>query len=54
MVDGVVVDVNEKVVEDGGIVNEDAEGEGWLISVTLEKQAQLDDLMTQEQYDEEC
>ena len=46
MVDGVVLDINEKVQDDGAIVNEDAEGEGWLISVKVEKQSQLDDLLT--------
>ena len=31
MVDGEVIGVNEKVSEDSAIVNEDAEGNGWLM-----------------------
>ena len=46
MVDGVVLEINEKVQDDGAIVNEDAEGDGWLISVSLENQKQLEDLLT--------
>ena len=46
MVDGVVLEINEKVQDDGAVVNEDAEGEGWLISVSLEKENQLDELLT--------
>ena len=35
MVDGEVVEVNDKVSEDSAIVNEDAEGNGWLMVVKI-------------------
>ena len=50
MCDGEVVEVNEKVAEDSAIVNESAEDEGWLMQVKMSDQAQLDDLLTPEDY----
>ena len=52
MCDGEVVEVNDKVSEDSAIVNEDAEGQGWLMVVKMNDPKQLDDLLTQDDYKE--
>ena len=35
MIDGTVLEANEKVQDDASLVNQDAEGEGWLLSVKV-------------------
>mgnify|MGYP001439767251 FL=1 len=50
-VDGVVTEINEKLLDHPELVNEDPFGEGWLIKATMEDTAQLDGLMTAAEYD---
>ena len=50
-VDGVVTEINEKLLDHPELVNEDPFGEGWLIKATMEDTAQLDGLMTATEYD---
>ena len=50
-IDGVVTEINEKLLDHPELVNEDPFGEGWLIKATMEDRAQLDGLMTAEEYD---
>ena len=52
MCDGEVVEVNDKVSEDSAIVNEDAEGNGWLMVVKMKDPNQLEELLTPEDYKE--
>ena len=49
-VDGEVVEVNEKLVDDPTPITQDPYGAGWLIKVRLEQGATLDHLLTHEQY----
>ena len=49
-VDGEVVEVNEKLVDDPAPITQDPYGAGWLIKVRLEQGATLDHLLTHEQY----
>ena len=49
---GRVAEINETVVEDPGIVNNDAEGEGWFFRLEIDEPAAFEDLMDQEAYDE--
>ncbi len=49
-VSGKVVAVNEKLSDTPELVNQDAEGEGWLVEVELSDPSELDDLMTEEEY----
>ena len=48
---GVVVERNEKVVDAPGLINQDCYGAGWLFKVRPSNLAELDSLMTAEQYD---
>ena len=50
-VDGVVTEINEKLLDHPELVNEDPFGEGWLIKATIEDTAQIDGLMTAAEYD---
>jgi glycine cleavage system H protein len=48
---GDVLATNHAVTETPELVNSDAHGEGWLLEVRISDAAQLDALMTSEEYD---
>ena len=50
MVDGEVVEVNEEVEADASVLNEDAEGKGWIMKVKLTNEGQLNELMDIDTY----
>jgi len=47
-----VLEVNEKLEDEPELVNSDPYGEGWMIKVKIEDAAQLDALLSVEQYKE--
>ena len=49
---GKVVEANQTVVEEPGIINSDAEGEGWLFRLELDSTDAFDDLLDEEGYAE--
>ncbi|WP_435197284.1 glycine cleavage system protein GcvH [Natronomonas sp. EA1] len=49
-VSGTVTAVNEAVFDAPELVNEDPFGDGWLIEVELSDEAELDELLTAEEY----
>ncbi|MDP6351243.1 MAG: glycine cleavage system protein GcvH [Alphaproteobacteria bacterium] len=49
-VDGEIVAVNERLVEDPSLVNSDALGEGWFIRLRITDAGQLDGLMDEATY----
>jgi glycine cleavage system H protein len=49
---GKVAEINETIAEDPGIVNNDAEGEGWFFRMEIEDTDSFEALMDQEAYDE--
>jgi len=49
-VDLEVVEVNDNLEDDHGLVNESAEEEGWMIKVTVTNPDQLGDLMDADAY----
>ncbi len=51
-VTGVIVAVNEAVVDSPEIVNNDPYGDGWLFSVRLDDEGELETLMDAEAYGE--
>ena len=51
-VSGEVVEVNGALESAPGAVNEDAAGKGWFVKLKLRDPAELDGLMTEEQYQE--
>ena len=50
--DGEVLEVNENLSNDASIVNQDAENEGWIFKLKVSDIAQVNNLMTLDQYKE--
>ncbi len=50
-IDGVVTEINEKLLDHPELVNEDPYGEGWLIKATINDPAEIDGLMSAADYD---
>ena len=50
-IDGVVTEINEKLLDHPELVNEDPYGEGWLIKATIADAAGIDGLMSAQDYD---
>ncbi len=51
--DGEVVEANQQAIENPALLNEDPYDKGWLIKLRPSDPAQLDALMTAEQYDQQ-
>jgi len=49
---GEIVEVNDAVVDDPELLNEDPQGEGWLVKLRFSSAADLKSLMNAEQYEE--
>lgn len=49
---GEVIDVNEAVIDDPEILNDDPQGEGWLVKIRHSSAADLKALMNAEAYEE--
>ncbi|MCW1931964.1 glycine cleavage system protein GcvH [Pararhodobacter zhoushanensis] len=48
--DGEIVEINDAIVANPGLVNEDPMGEGWFFKMQIEDLSVLDDLMTEDEY----
>ncbi len=51
-VSGTVLEVNAKLEDSPEIVNKDPYGEGWMIKISIDDPAELEDLLTADQYTE--
>ncbi|MEJ5258449.1 MAG: glycine cleavage system protein GcvH [Fervidobacterium sp.] len=49
-VSGKIVAVNDKVNTNPEIINQDPEGEGWLVKIEASNPAEFDELMSEEEY----
>jgi glycine cleavage system H protein len=49
---GVIIEINEDVEDDAGLVNSGPYEEGWLLRIEIEDASQLEDLMSAEDYEE--
>lgn len=47
---GKVVSVNERLVDNPGLVNQDPYGQGWIIKLELKDLRELEQLMSEEEY----
>ena len=52
-ISGEVIEINTKLETDPSIVSKDPYDKGWLVKIRIEKKANLDHLMTKEQYDKQ-
>ncbi len=50
-VSGEIVEINEELADAPGLVNQNAEGDGWFFKIKLSEETELDDLMNREEYD---
>jgi glycine cleavage system H protein len=50
-VSGQVLEINQAVIDEPGLVNKDPYGAGWLVRLELSKPSELDALMHSEEYD---
>lgn len=50
-VSGEVIEVNEALDDDPGLVNRDPYGEGWMITIRLSDPAELDNLISAQEYE---
>ena len=48
--DGEIVEVNEKLVDKPGLVNEDPTGEAWFFKLRIEDLSAMDDYMDEDEY----
>jgi glycine cleavage system H protein len=48
--DGEIVAVNQKIVDNPGLVNEDPTGAGWFFKMRVEDLSVLDDFMDEDEY----
>ena len=51
-VSGRVLEVNQSVIDEPGLVNKDPYGKGWLVRLQLSKPSEIDALMDRDEYDE--
>lgn len=51
-VDGEIVEVNDALADNPGLVNEDPTGEAWFFKMKVEDMGQLDALMDEDAYNE--
>lgn len=49
-VSGIIVEVNEDLMDQPELINEDPYGNGWLIKVEVKDKSELDDLMDSTEY----
>jgi glycine cleavage system H protein len=50
-VSGTVIEGNAELADNPGLVNEDADGEGWFFKLTLSDPSELEGLMDEAKYD---
>ena len=53
-VSGTVVEVNEQLTEEPGMVNENAESDAWFIKIKIKDESELSDLLGPDAYKEHC
>ena len=49
--DGVIMEINELIVDDPSIVNADPLGQGWFFKMKLNNPSEMSDLLDKEDYD---
>jgi len=47
---GKIVAVNQAVIDNPALVNQDPEGEGWLVEIEIEDKTQLEELLSPQDY----
>ncbi len=50
-VSGEIIEVNEKLNDEPGLINKDAFGEGWLVKIKISDKSEYDGLLSAEEYE---
>lgn len=50
--DGEIVEINDKLVDNPGLVNEDPTGDAWFFKMRIEDMSALDEFMDEDEYAE--
>jgi glycine cleavage system H protein len=53
-VTGEIVEINDSLEEDLGVLTEDPYGKGWIVKIKIADPSELDQLMDEKTYDELC
>merc|ERR1711934_18360 len=53
-VSGEVVEINEDLPDEPSVINTDPSGEGWWVKIKLSKAEELEELMSEDAYNEFC
>ena len=53
-VNGEVIEINEKLVDDPELINKDPYGAGWIYKLRPDDEGELDELMDADAYNESC
>lgn len=48
---GKIIEVNDMLIENAGIIGEDPYGEGWIAKIEFAKSEEMEDLLTADQYE---
>lgn len=51
-INGEIVEVNDKLADNPGLVNEDATGRAWFFKMKPDDMAAIDDFMTEDEYND--
>ena len=51
-IDGEIIEVNEKLIDNGALVKEDPENTAWIFKLKISEPSQFNDLMTLSEYQE--
>jgi glycine cleavage system H protein len=51
-VTGTIVEINETLDDSPGLMNSDAQGEGWIARIEMDSEEEVEELMTSDEYDD--
>ena len=52
-ISGKITDINQEVIDNPGLVNEDPYGKGWFFKIKISDPAELEDLLSDTDYEEQ-
>jgi glycine cleavage system H protein len=53
-ISGTVVEINEILTDEPGLVNDSAEGKAWFVKIEMSDPSEVDDLMGEADYKSHC
>ena len=50
-ISGTILEINEQLIDDPGLINSDPYGEGWLFTMKINNEGELGELLSAEEYE---